>query len=65
MKLYNVPRNTLVRVIEQEVPPPGALAIDVGQCVLFKHVDGMYSYCLTETNEVVHLKAWTEVEIVK
>jgi hypothetical protein len=36
--------------------------IQVGDNVLyFDHVDGMYSYCLTLANEVVHLAAWTEV----
>ena len=30
----------------------------------FDHIDGMYSLCYTEGN-VVHLPAWTEVEIVE
>jgi len=25
----------------------------------------MYSYCTNSDNEVVHLAAWTEVEIIK
>lgn len=65
MKLYEVPRNTRVRVLEAEVPPPGALAVDVGQEVIFHHIDGMYSYCTDPMEHtVVHLKAWTEVDIV-
>ena len=52
MKLYNVPRNTLVRIIYS------------GEEVMFHHIDGMYSYCKNLHGEVVHLAAWTEVEIV-
>ena len=29
--------------------------------LFFDHIDGMYSYCLTLKNEVVHLGAWSEV----
>ena len=64
MKLYEVPRNTYVKVLEAEAPPPGALAIDVEQIVYFSHIDGMYSFCETKDGDIVHLKAWTEVEIV-
>lgn len=31
------------------------------QVLFFDHIDGMYSYCLTLGNEVVHLQAWAEV----
>ena len=32
-----------------------------GDVLFFDHIDGMYSYCLTMANEVVHLQAWAEV----
>lgn len=64
MKLYEVPRNTRVRVIEAPAPPPDSLSVDVGQEVMFHHIDGMYSYCVDDHCNVVHLKAWTEVDIV-
>ena len=64
MKLYEVPNNTRVKILQAEVPPPGGLHIDVGQNVFFHHIDGMYSYCIDNKGNVVHLKAWTEVEIV-
>lgn len=51
MKLYEVRRNTRVRVPELEIE------------VMFHHIDGMYSVC-TYGTEVVHLAAWTEVELV-
>ena len=51
MKLYEVPRNTKIN------SPLGILN--------FSHIDGMYSYCVNEKNEVVHLAAFTEVEIIK
>lgn len=49
-KLYNVPRNTTIRLGETEL--------------FFHHVDGMYSYCTTQDGDIAHLAAWTEVEIV-
>lgn len=51
MKLYNVPRNTRIKVKDLEL--------------MFHHIDGMYSYCTTDKGEPVHLAAWTEVEIVE
>lgn len=29
--------------------------------IFFDHIDGAYSYCLTMSNEVLHLQAWAEV----
>lgn len=63
-KLYEVPRNTWVKVIGSTNTPPGALAIIEEEEVLFKHIDGMYSYCKNKQDEVVHLPAWQEVEII-
>jgi hypothetical protein len=51
MKLYEVPRDTRVK-------------IDTGEEFDFKSIDGMYSYCKNDKGQVVHLAAWTEVEIV-
>ena len=51
MKLYDVPRNTRIRVGEYELN--------------FKHIDGMYSLSTTDEGELVHLAAWTDVEIVE
>lgn len=51
-KLYEVPRGSRVRL-------PDNLE------VLFHRVDGAYSYCTTDSGEVVHVAAWAEVEIVE
>ena len=51
MKLYDVPRNTRIKVGDLELN--------------FKHIDGMYSLCQTDDGETVHLAAWTEVEILE
>jgi len=64
MKLYDVPRNSTIRVVEAESPPPGGIIPEAGQVYKFRNIDGMYSYCTDKDNNVVHLKAWTEVEIV-
>ena len=50
MKLYDVPRNSTI-------------VLQGGEELEFKHIDGMYSYCLTQEGNVVHLKAWTEVTV--
>jgi len=52
MKLYEAPRNVLIKTENDTI-------------LKFHRVDGMYSYCTTESGEVVHLAAWTEVEVVK
>lgn len=65
MKLYDVPRNTWVKVLEETDPPPGGVKINQEEFIRFHHLDGMYSYCTDIAGEVVHLKAWTEVEIVE
>jgi hypothetical protein len=65
MKLYNVPRNSLIRVIGKEVITPPTNKVTSGADVFrFSHIDGMYSYCVDEHGDVVHLAAWTEVEVL-
>jgi hypothetical protein len=49
VKLYKVPQN--IRILFE------------GEEYFFHHVDGMYSYC-TQGDEVVHLQAWAEVEVI-
>jgi hypothetical protein len=51
MKLYDVPRNTRIKVEDLEL--------------MFSHIDGMYSLCHDNNGNPVHLAAWTEVEIVE
>jgi len=37
---------------------PNKSYVQVGDVTLFfDHIDGMFSYCITSTNEVVHLSA--------
>lgn len=62
MKLYNVPRNTLIRVYDEN--EDGSLNKKSFVDLQFHHVDGMYSYCKDKDGNVVHLPAWTEVWIV-
>lgn len=65
MELYHVPRNTEVFITSaHEGVPPFALPVHEGEVITFHHVDGMYSYCHDSSGNVVHLKAWQEVELV-
>lgn len=65
MNLYDVPRGSKVRVIKAESPPPGGAAPITGQIYTLHNIDGMYSFCTDSAGGVIHLKAWTDVEIVK
>jgi len=70
MELYNVPRGSKVRLIEENILPdecvaPGSPKVKKGDIVHFDHVDGMYSFCRDLKGNIVHLKAWAEVEIVE
>ena len=49
--LYKVPRGTTILFDEKKY--------------LFHHADGCFSLCFDSNNEVVHLSAWSEVEIVE
>jgi hypothetical protein len=54
MKLYELPRKEQrVRCLEDD------------QIYTFYHVDGMYSLCKNFKGDVVHLAAWSEVEILE
>lgn len=50
MKLYKVPRNSRIKLEDQELN--------------FHHIDGVYSYCTTDSGDIVHLAAWAEVELL-
>jgi len=52
MNLYEAPPKTWVKVEQNK------------EVLFFDHLDGMYSYCKDKNGNVVHLAAWTEVEIV-
>ena len=54
VKLYDVPRNSFVRVIGDRSKT----------VLLFHHIDGMYSLCEDRTGRVCHIPAWANVKIV-
>ena len=56
MKLYEVPVNNRIKIIGDVID---------SQELNFHRIDGMYSYCTTDSGEVVHPAAWTEVEVIK
>lgn len=51
MKLYEVPRNTWITI--------------EGERFFFEKIDGMYSICINENQEIVHIAAFSDVEIEK
>ena len=64
MKLYEAPNNSRIRIIGDIKVPPAAPQLTEGQELNFRSIDGMYSYCTTDSGEVVHLVAWAEVELI-
>jgi len=64
VKLYEAPRNSLVRVVGTPTAPPDAPEVNDGEVIKFYHVDGMYSYCKNEYGDIVHIPAWQEVEVL-
>lgn len=66
MKLYEVPHKTNVKLIsENNITPPVSLPLFKDDIIFFDHLDGMYSYCKDSLGNIVHLGAFTEVEIIK
>lgn len=66
MKLHKVPRNSFVRILDDDVQvPPAAPHLHPEQILHFHHIDGMYSYCIDCYGNVVHMAAWTDVEIME
>lgn len=65
MKLYEAPRNNRIKIIGDVKVPTSSSQLIVSQELNFHRIDGMYSYCTTDSGEVVHLAAWTEVEVIK
>ena len=64
MKLYDVPNNSKIRIVEEAETPPAHRDFEEHEVLDFKHVDGMYSLCYDKNHNPVHLVAWAEVEIV-
>ena len=50
MKLYEVKPRTWIKIDNEKI--------------FFDHIDGMYSYCLDEGGNVVHINANAEVEVI-
>jgi hypothetical protein len=63
MKLYEVPRDSKIKVLKDAVVPPSAPRIKEGDILDFKNIDGMYSLCY-KYGAPVHIAAWTEVEMI-
>tara|TARA_B100000287_G_scaffold324106_1_gene308188 strand:- start:630 stop:833 length:204 start_codon:yes stop_codon:yes gene_type:complete len=65
MKLYEVPRNSKIRIIDEDVMSPwGAKSVNTGDVLDFHNIDGMYSLSYDEDKNPVHIATWTEVEVL-
>lgn len=65
-KLYDVPRNSRIKILaDNDRHPPAHRDFVVGEELFFHHTDGMYSFCMDKDNNVVHLAAYSEVEVLE
>lgn len=64
MKLYEVPNNTRIKVINNIKVPIAAPEINKNDILKFHDIDGIYSYCTKDDGTVVYLVAWAEVELL-
>lgn len=64
MKLYLVPKNSKIRLLEEGDHPPDDRETAVGESFTFKGIDGMYGKCDNSMGRT-YLAAWTEVEVVE
>jgi len=64
MELFKVPDNSKIRVIDPIRVAPGSLESKIGDELLFREIDGMYSICINEDGKVIYLVAWAEVEVI-
>lgn len=64
MKLYELKRGTLFRLLEDTKSPPDLSGYPRGQEFRLGNIDGMYSYCTDQYGRVHHPAAWAEVEII-
>jgi hypothetical protein len=65
MKLYEIKKQSWVKIISDNKNPIASIPTKDGDEVFFDHLDGMYSFCRNKDGHVVHLAAWTEVELVE
>ena len=70
MELHQVPNNSRIKIVTKDKAltcwiSPGAPLVEEGEELNFRSIDGMYSYCTRDNGEVVHLVAWTDVEIIE
>ncbi len=63
-KLYELHRNTYFKLVGESATPQAGAEGTQEATYLLKHIDGMYSYCLDNNGQPVHLAAWSEVEKV-
>jgi len=64
MKLYEIPRNSIIQVLVTPKIPPASLPVKKDSILTFLHTDGMYSTCKNQDNETVYIAAWTPVKII-
>jgi len=65
MELYKIPKGSTFRIVgDKESVPPGAPSVNESETYTLGNIDGMYSYCTDSKGNVVHVKAWQEVEVI-
>ncbi len=62
LELHNLRRGDLFKIVDDSIQvPPAHPPFTLDAIFKFRHIDGMYSYCIDPAGEVVHFAAWTKV----
>ena len=64
MKLFEVPRNTKIKLLEDTEGPIESRKPNKNEEYLFSHLDGMYSLCYDSNQKVVYIPGWVTVEVL-
>ena len=59
MKLYDIPEDSKIFLSKEQTCSNGSTYI------IFRHIDGMYSYCDTEKGGVIHISAGAPMKAVE
>lgn len=66
MHLYDVPKKSKIKVLDEEpLTPPRSPKIVSNDILTFESLDGAYGICHNNKGKVCYLHAQTQVEIIK
>lgn len=59
MRLYDIPEDSKIILSKEQTCSDGS------SYIIFRHIDGMYSYCETEKGGIIHISAGAPMKKVE